>query len=66
MWLICPTHKAWTVKTGRLESQIVLNENGKPIRIGRGGRVDSPEPQSIEDELCALLEKPDGSVEIVE
>lgn len=51
---------------GRLESPIVLNENGKPIRIGRDGRVDSPEPRSIGHELCALLEKPEGSVEIVE
>ncbi len=56
----------WTVDDGRLESRIVINENGKPIRIGREGRVDSPEPQSIGEELCALLEKPDGSVEIVE
>ncbi len=71
VWSICPTQYAWivedaTVENGRLESRIVVNENGKPIRIGHEGRVDSPEPQSIGEELCALLEKPNGSVEIVE
>ncbi len=71
MWSICPMQSAWTVGDGTVadgcfESRIVVNENGKPIRIGHEGRVDSPEPQSIGEELCALLEKPNGSVEIVE
>jgi WD40 repeat protein len=60
------TGAAGTIDDGRLESRILINDNGKPIRIGRDGRIASPEPQSIGEELCALLEKPDGSVEIVE
>jgi hypothetical protein len=48
------------------ESRIAISKGGKSIRIGRDGRVDSPEPRSIGDEFCALLEKPDGSVEMVE
>lgn len=55
----------WTAEQGRLESRILLNENGKPIRIGRDGHADSSEAQTIGDELYALLEKADGSVEIV-
>jgi hypothetical protein len=66
VWLICPMQSARTVADGSLESRIALNEHGKPIRIGRDGRVDSQGLQSIGHELCALLEKPDGSVEIVE
>lgn len=56
MWSICPMQSAWTVGDGTVadgcfESRIVVNENGKPIRIGHEGRVDSPEPQSIGEEL---------------
>jgi WD40 repeat protein len=56
----------WSVDDGRLETMTIVVDGGKLLRIPGDGRFPSADVEVAAKEFLVLLEKPNGSMEIVE
>lgn len=56
----------WSVDDGRLESTLFRSEQGQPMCLPNNGRFDPALRSLAANEIVVLLEKPNGSMEIVE
>jgi len=56
----------WSAADGRLESLTFLTVPGHLMHVGDDGRIASQDAAAVAEELIVLVEKPNGSMEIVE
>jgi WD40 repeat protein len=56
----------WSVDDGRLESLLILSAAAQPLCVANDGRFDPAVQNLAANEIVVLLEKPNGSMEIVE
>jgi WD40 repeat protein len=56
----------WSVDDGRLETLTIRTTAGTLLHIPRDGSIAANDSRLAADELIALLEKPDGSMEILD
>jgi WD40 repeat protein len=59
------TFMRWSVGDGQLESLTLFTESGKPLQIPRDGRISAADAKLAAEEFFALIERPNGTMEIV-